>query len=592
MVFFSRRADILTRADIVFGGAIPLLRLLTRRKRVQACGRLGSLASIALHVRWSGTSRHCGISRVPDLDPSVHACKMNSFLLFLLLVMATSGLFACVTSIVRSPYMDELFHIRQVQQYCRYNFTHWDPMITTLPGLYFISLMLLYPLSLLTDMDLISLCSPSVLRLTNVLLWIGNIWLMYGILVKLNCDILKVRSDTDKNKGQERPYGVQTVRRGALDIAVKRKIQSTMKEHCFITSLVVSFFPVLYFFTFLYYTDMASTFFVLLTYYCALSECHRCSAVAGLAAILCRQTNIIWVGFSAFVAALVTVSLAVDTALVKVEEDKPNTQTSFVDIVHLFLVQSVRRIKTLIGILWPYATVLLGFLIFIYINEGVVVGDKSSHQPALHLPQLLYFYAFSMVWSFSQFASLSNIRMALVSMSRRAVVSILITMVLMSLCFLAIKNFTIVHPYLRDDNRHLTFYVWRKLFARHPMLRYVWIPVYISSSLLIHTKLTHNCIMSEATTNPHLSHLISALWQIFFVLCTALPIVLQQLLEPRYFIVPYLMLRLHLPVQNPSIALSLEFILYVIVDIILLFLFLFVPFEWQHEPGVIQRFMW
>ena len=30
---------------------------------------------------------------------------------------------------------DEIFHIPQVQVYCRGNFSHWDPMITTLPGL-------------------------------------------------------------------------------------------------------------------------------------------------------------------------------------------------------------------------------------------------------------------------------------------------------------------------------------------------------------------------------------------------------------------------------------------------------------------------
>lgn len=31
---------------------------------------------------------------------------------------------------------DELFHVPQAQHYCLGNFTHWDPMITTFPGLY------------------------------------------------------------------------------------------------------------------------------------------------------------------------------------------------------------------------------------------------------------------------------------------------------------------------------------------------------------------------------------------------------------------------------------------------------------------------
>ena len=34
---------------------------------------------------------------------------------------------------------DEIFHVPQAQQYCAHNFTHWDPMITTLPGLWVMS---------------------------------------------------------------------------------------------------------------------------------------------------------------------------------------------------------------------------------------------------------------------------------------------------------------------------------------------------------------------------------------------------------------------------------------------------------------------
>ena len=513
---------------------------------------------------------------------------MNSLLLFFLSVLGTSGLFAAVTTIVGSPYMDEGFHIPQAQRYCAFNFSEWDPMITTLPGLYFTSFLLLYPLSVALGVDLISLCSPFTLRLTNLLLWMVNVLLVYRILFKLNWEVSKTRCNEFEDDEHERPYGVQTVR----GREVARAKESAMKEECFVTSLVVSAFPVLYFFTFLYYTDMASTMFVLLTYYCALSQQHYRSSVAGLAAILCRQTNIIWVGFSAAVVALVEVSSYVEVALKKVEEDRVDTQPSFVAITRLLISQSTRRLTTLIAILWPYLAVLTAFLVFVYVNEGVVVGDRSSHQPAFHLPQLLYFYAFSMVWSFVHFASLSNILTTLTWLWRRKTISILMAVVLVSLCFLAIKNFTIVHPYLRDDNRHLMFYVWRKLFARHPMMKYVWIPLYASSIVLIHTKLTNDCVISQTTSHAHLSHIVGALWQIFFVLCAASPIVLQQLLEPRYFIMPYIMLRLHLPVQHNRLPQVVEFLIYFLVDVVLLLLFLFRPFEWQHEPGIIQRFMW
>ena len=31
-----------------------------------------------------------------------------------------------------------------------------------------------------------------------------------------------------------------------------------------------------------------------------------------------------------------------------------------------------------------------------------------------------------------------------------------------------VQRFSLVHPYLLADNRHYTFYLWRKLFARYP----------------------------------------------------------------------------------------------------------------------------
>ncbi|XP_062517774.1 putative Dol-P-Glc:Glc(2)Man(9)GlcNAc(2)-PP-Dol alpha-1,2-glucosyltransferase [Corticium candelabrum] len=517
---------------------------------------------------------------------------MVSSSLFLVTAFVTFALYLLVTSIVDAPYMDEVFHIPQVQHYCAYNFTEWNPKITTLPGVYIISILLFSPVAVLTGHELISICSVSVIRLTNVLLWMANVWLSYCLYFTLNHRVFKIGSCRNEDRASKRPYGVQNVYQSEVDDAAKMKKESTLKEKCFVESLVVSLFPVLYFFTFLYYTDMASTFFVLLTYYCAISGHHFLSATAGAAAVLCRQTNIVWVGFSAAVAALLDVSVAVEAAVTTTEKDNTTTSTSFIDIIQQFVMQFMRRLKTLIYILYPYLVVLLGFLEFVYVNEGVVVGDRLSHQPAFHPPQLLYFYAFTTLWSFSQFVSLSSIRMLFTWLWRHTITSILLTTTLTLLCFISVSNFTIVHPYLRDDNRHVAFYVWRKLFARHEVMKYVWIPVYVSSILLIHTKLTHDSVMSQTTLNVRLSQCVSILWQTLFVVCTALPLVLQKLLEPRYFIMPYLVLRLHLRAHTQRLPLILEFLLYVLVNVSLLSLFLFVPFEWQHEPGIAQRFVW
>ena len=69
---------------------------------------------------------------------------------------------------------DEPFHVDQTAQYCRGNFTAWDPKITTLPGLYLLGapygLAVHQALSLLRPRGSGPACGTAVLRSLNVLL--------------------------------------------------------------------------------------------------------------------------------------------------------------------------------------------------------------------------------------------------------------------------------------------------------------------------------------------------------------------------------------------------------------------------------------
>ena len=38
---------------------------------------------------------------------------------------------------------------------------------------------------------------------------------------------------------------------------------------------------------------------------------------------------------------------------------------------------------------------------------------------------------------------------------------------------------TMAHPYLLADNRHFTFYLWRKVIMQHWTLKFLLIPIYI-----------------------------------------------------------------------------------------------------------------
>ena len=70
---------------------------------------------------------------------------------------------------------DEWFHIPQTQQYCRGNYQHWDPKITTFPGLYLLAAPYAKAVALLQSAlspkgAAQEPCSTGILRSFNVLM--------------------------------------------------------------------------------------------------------------------------------------------------------------------------------------------------------------------------------------------------------------------------------------------------------------------------------------------------------------------------------------------------------------------------------------
>ena len=65
----------------------------------------------------------------------------------------------------------------------------------------------------------------------------------------------------------------------------------------------------------------------------------------------------------------------------------------------------------------------------------------------------------------------------------------------------------------------------------------------------------------------------------------------QKLLEFRYFIIPHIMLRLHLPPSPSPLPLLLEAGLYLAINTLTVWMFLYKPFHWSGDNRV-QRFMW
>ncbi|ORY82712.1 alpha-2-glucosyltransferase Alg10 [Protomyces lactucae-debilis] len=142
------------------------------------------------------------------------------------------------------PYMDEIFHVSQAQQYCAGNYKDYDPKLTTPPGLYLLS-------SLLHMLGLP--CSLIFLRLQNLVLGLCALPML--------CNLLALSSPPNKSSWAY--------------------VSSTM--------------PLFSFFSLLYYTDILSTCLVLGTFVLLQRDAVKSAAIVGFASLWVRQTNLIWV---------------------------------------------------------------------------------------------------------------------------------------------------------------------------------------------------------------------------------------------------------------------------------------------------------
>jgi alpha-1,2-glucosyltransferase len=191
---------------------------------------------------------------MPD-NPHGDRIAHNSVPLLLSLVTLPAAIaiwFSAVSSQVREPYLvrpcqnpslvqptnqlfqDEVFHVGQVQEYCRGNYWHWDPKITTPPGLYVISV-LFYKITGRCDLD--------ALRAVNAL----SLFAVFFFL-------LHTAPPVSPRSAKQLPGQKSTLFLPLANLC-PQQIHSALN---------ICLFPPLFFFCALYYTDVASTLSVLL----------------------------------------------------------------------------------------------------------------------------------------------------------------------------------------------------------------------------------------------------------------------------------------------------------------------------------------
>ncbi|KAJ2911237.1 glucosyltransferase [Coemansia aciculifera] len=436
-----------------------------------------------------------------------------------------------VNTEVPAPYMDEVFHVPQAQHYCRGQFGVWDPKLTTPPGLYLISIVPAHLLRVLSPVDSSRWCSLEFLRSTNWVLSLFLFWTIYSLLRQLRPGLSTIATTT--------------------------------------TTLSLSLFPVSFFLHHMYYTDTVSLLLVLLSYSLSLSRRHMAAGAVGFMSLWLRQTNVIWIVFIGFSAALRQIQ-----SRARIVRPGDSLLSSIAQLCK-WTARLDRDVVEVLLLLIPYAAVALCFIAFVRVNQGIVLGDKSNHEPVLHVPQMFYFCGYVVGMSAPVILPLTSpmwfVRQCT---SRLALVLLLCLAMAMVIC---IQRYTIEHPFLLSDNRHYPFYIWKNIFRRHWISRYAAIPLYIYAMAAI-----NRCLVVDT----------AALWRLALALCTAAVLVPSPLLEFRYFTVPYFFTRLHISSRSTTRAVLLEVLWFSAINAVTIWMFINRPFTWSSEPGQLQRFMW
>jgi len=303
---------------------------------------------------------------------------------------------------------------------------------------------------------------------------------------------------------------------------------------------------------------------------------HWLAALLGLISCTFRQTNIIWVLYAYGSSQLMYLRFrrAMPGARSPAKlHDPPALSARPEDILKAVL--SVPNVlPDILPSFIPYALVLALFGGFVVWNGGIVLGDKSNHIPSLHVPQLYYFVAFTTAFGWPVLLSApGGIRALLYDVQNRMFGSkrrTLVTALIFTGMGVTVNWFTIHHPFLLFDNRHYTFYVWRRIYMFHPTVPYLLTPVYLACTWAWFLRAGRDATLLQTLILPVLT--------VFTLLPTPL-------LEPRYFLIPYILLRSQIADMS-TVALVLEGAWYTAINLATMGVFLYLPRE-----GV-GRFMW
>lgn len=143
---------------------------------------------------------------------------------------------------------------------------------------------------------------------------------------------------------------------------IARKLQS---ENPLIKTLQYVFLPVTFFYFPLVYTDIFSLLWVLLAFYFAISKKYSWSAFFLLISLLVRQNNVVWGAFLWVYTYVLENGYAISSEKI------------------------ISHLKRGIG----YVITAVLFLVFVWVNHGVSIGDRERQQVGFYMGNIYFFLA-------------------------------------------------------------------------------------------------------------------------------------------------------------------------------------------------------
>ena len=362
---------------------------------------------------------------------------------------------------------DEGSYYNQAQDFMKRNFK-LNHDFSTLPG---------YPAFLAVWGSIFSVTSIAGMRMFNLILSVFSIFVFLLLTKKVNGELSLVRTI----------------------------------QYCF--------FPIIFPFFFLIYTDIFSLLLVLFAFYLLLKKKYDLAGIISILSIFVRQNNIIWLLFMC--------------AYIYYE----NYKFTF----------NITSLKNWLKKCSVFIVGIIIFIAFIIMNKGFAVGDKGAHPAfSFHLGNV-FFILFLFFFLFLPL-NISNFK-KIISLIRKNKKIIILILGIFLICIFSFKN---SHPYNSSD---LTFFLRNRLlayFTANTFRKVLFaMPIIYSVLSIIVTKLKRKSF--------------------YFIYPFALLYLLPSwLIEQRYYIIPFVLFMLFRKKQSKIVEYS-TIILYVVSSLYLFY---------------------